>query len=205
MNKGNCGIYNLNGPWATRKTFLISLFLARVRSQNEVALDLASSGTAARNYTFCLGISTQLLFKYIVWEECMSTQKGSLEALDRMLKYLRDNQNILGGATIQFSGDSRQSSSYYPINFSWWNKHVLKTIISYLPHVKTLWLANDMRVFLQQDKSPDVLSKQSLDIGSVKWQLTSRLDSSHCPFLSVSWPNPKRSSFGVFFCTWWLP
>lgn len=41
------GIYFLDAPGGTGKTFLISLLSAKIRSQNEVALALASSGIAA--------------------------------------------------------------------------------------------------------------------------------------------------------------
>ncbi|ESO11895.1 hypothetical protein HELRODRAFT_151766, partial [Helobdella robusta] len=41
------GIYFLDAPGGTGKTFLILLLLARIRSQNDVALALASSRIAA--------------------------------------------------------------------------------------------------------------------------------------------------------------
>jgi hypothetical protein len=47
VNNGTGGIYFLDAPGGTGKTFLISLLLARIRSQNEVALALASTGIAA--------------------------------------------------------------------------------------------------------------------------------------------------------------
>ena len=47
MNNGAGGIYFLDAPGGTGKTFLISLLLARIRSQNKVVLALASSGIAA--------------------------------------------------------------------------------------------------------------------------------------------------------------
>ncbi|XP_026470309.1 uncharacterized protein LOC113374496 [Ctenocephalides felis] len=47
VNSGSGGIFFLDSPGGTRKTFLISLLLAKIRSQNDVALALASSGIAA--------------------------------------------------------------------------------------------------------------------------------------------------------------
>jgi ATP-dependent DNA helicase PIF1 len=47
--------------------------------------------------------------KLIVWDECTMAHKKSLEALDRTLKDLRNNQNQFGGAMILLSGDFRQT------------------------------------------------------------------------------------------------
>ncbi|XP_018332474.1 uncharacterized protein LOC108741978 [Agrilus planipennis] len=47
VNRESGGIYFLDAPGGTGKTFLISLLLARIRSRNDVALALASSGIAA--------------------------------------------------------------------------------------------------------------------------------------------------------------
>ncbi|GFX16779.1 ATP-dependent DNA helicase [Trichonephila clavipes] len=41
------GLFFLDAPDGTGKTFLISLILARIRSQNHIALAIASSGIAA--------------------------------------------------------------------------------------------------------------------------------------------------------------
>ncbi|XP_055918666.1 uncharacterized protein LOC129950772 [Eupeodes corollae] len=47
--------------------------------------------------------------KLIASNECTMAHKRSLEVLDRILKDLRDNQNIIGGAMILLSGDFRQT------------------------------------------------------------------------------------------------
>lgn len=47
MNSGSGEIYFIDAPGGTGKMFLISLFLARIRSQSKVALAFASSGIAA--------------------------------------------------------------------------------------------------------------------------------------------------------------
>lgn len=47
VNNGSGGIYFLDAPGGTGETFLISLILATIRSKNDVALALASSGIAA--------------------------------------------------------------------------------------------------------------------------------------------------------------
>ncbi|XP_015366987.1 PREDICTED: uncharacterized protein LOC107163887, partial [Diuraphis noxia] len=52
--------------------------------------------------------------KLIIWDECTMAHKRSLEALDRTLKDLRDNQNIFGGTMILLSGDCRQTLPVIP-------------------------------------------------------------------------------------------
>lgn len=47
VDNGNGGIFFLDAPGGTGKTFLISLILATIRSRSEIALALASSGIAA--------------------------------------------------------------------------------------------------------------------------------------------------------------
>lgn len=115
--------------------------MARIRSRNDVALALASSGIAATlleggrtaHSALKLPLNMQItetsirniakysamakilqVCKLIVWDECTMAHKRSLEALDRTLKDLRDNQNIFGGAMILLSGDFRQTLPVIP-------------------------------------------------------------------------------------------
>lgn len=141
MNSGSGGICFIDAPGETRKTFLIVLLLARIRSQSNVALALASSGIAATllkgvrtahsalklplnmqiNETPICNISKNsamakilLVCKLIIWDQRTMAHKRSLEALDRTLEDLRDNQNIFGGAMILLSGDFRQTLPVIP-------------------------------------------------------------------------------------------
>ncbi|XP_044592065.1 uncharacterized protein LOC123270186 [Cotesia glomerata] len=168
VSNGTGGIYFLDAPGGTGKTFLISLLLATIRSQNEVALALASSGIAATlleggrtaHSALKLPLNMQInetpacnivknsamakilqVCKLIVWDECTMAHKRSLEALDRTLKDLRDN-NIFGGAMILLSGDFRQT----------------------FPVIPRSTAADE----LVTDQSADVFSKQLLDIGDGK-------------------------------------
>lgn len=115
--------------------------MARIRSQNDVALALASSGIAATlleggrtaHSALKLPLNMQInetpicniaknsamakilqVCKLIVWDECTMAHKRSLKALDKTLKDLRDNQNIFGGAMILLSGDFRQTLPVIP-------------------------------------------------------------------------------------------
>lgn len=47
INNNNGGIIFLDAPGGTGKTFLLNLILAKIRSQNEVAVAVASSGIAS--------------------------------------------------------------------------------------------------------------------------------------------------------------
>lgn len=135
------GIHFLDAPGGTGKTFLISLLLASIRSENGVALALASSGIAATlleggrtaHSALKLPLNMQITdtptcnisknsamakvlqkCKLIVWDECTMAHKKSLEALNRTMKDLRGNQHIFGGAMILLSGDFRQTLPVIP-------------------------------------------------------------------------------------------
>ncbi|CAG9835156.1 unnamed protein product [Diabrotica balteata] len=113
----------LDAPGGTGKTFLISLILAKISSQNKIALALASSGIAATflegsriahsvlklplnmqsNETpTCNTSKTSAMAKVlqqcelIVWDESTMAHKKSLVALDRTLQDLQSNYNPSG-------------------------------------------------------------------------------------------------------------
>ncbi|XP_017470385.1 PREDICTED: uncharacterized protein LOC108362062 [Rhagoletis zephyria] len=187
------GMFFLDAPGGTGKTFLISLLLATVRSQNNIALALASSGIAATlldggrtaHSALKLPLNMQInenptcnisknsgmgrvlqQCKLIVWDECTMAHKKSVEALDRTLKDLRNNQEIFGGALILLSGDFRQTLPVIPRSTPADElKACLKT--SHLwRHVKTLTLKTNLRVYLQNYASADEFSRQLLKIGN---------------------------------------
>ena len=195
VNSGSGGIYFLDAPGGTGKTFLISLLLARIRSRNDVALALASSGIAATlleggrtaHSALKLPLNMQItetpicniaknsamakilqVCKLIVWDECTMAHKRSLEALDRTLKDLRDNQNIFGGAMILLSDDFRQTLPVIPRSTVADELNACLKSSNLWQYVKTHHLTTNMRVFLQQDETANVFAKQLLDIGNNK-------------------------------------
>ncbi|GBP48677.1 ATP-dependent DNA helicase pif1 [Eumeta japonica] len=195
VNSGSGGIYFLDAPGGTGKTFLISLLLARIRSRNDVALALASSGIAATlleggrtaHSALKLPLNMQItetpicniaknsamakilqVCKLIVWDECTMAHKRSLEALDRTLKDLRDNHNIFGGAMILLSGDFRQTLPVIPRSIVADELNACLKSSNLWQYVKTLQLTTNMRVFLQHDETANVFAKQLLDIGNNK-------------------------------------
>ncbi|CAG4974232.1 unnamed protein product [Colias eurytheme] len=195
VNSGSGGIYFLDAPGGTGKTFLISLLLVRIRSRNDVALAMASSGIAATlleggrtaHSALKLPLNMQItetpicniaknsamakilqVCKLIVWDECTMAHKRSLEALDRTLKDLRDNQNIFGGAMILLLGDFRQTLPVIPRSTVADELNACLKSSNLWQYVKTLHLTTNMRVFLQQDETANVFAKQLLDIGNNK-------------------------------------
>ncbi|XP_060846147.1 ATP-dependent DNA helicase PIF1-like [Rhopalosiphum padi] len=189
------GIYFLDAPGGTGKTFLISLILATIRSQNKIALALASSGIAATlleggrtalklplnmqsNETATCNVSKNSAMakvfqqcKLIVWDECTMAHKKSLEALDRTLKDLRSNNNRFGGAMILLAGDFRQTLPVIPRSTPADELNACLKSSSLWKHVKVLHLSKNMRVELQNDQSGNIFSKQLIDIGNGKFPI----------------------------------
>ncbi|XP_053968864.1 ATP-dependent DNA helicase PIF4-like [Anastrepha ludens] len=138
VNNNTDGLYFLDAPGGTGKTFLISLILATIRSERKIALALASSGIAATlldgghtaHFALKLPLNMQAIetptcnisrssemakvlqqTPIILWDECPMAHKKSLEALSRTLQDLRQSQQLFGGALILLSGDFRQTLS----------------------------------------------------------------------------------------------
>lgn len=189
----NGGIFFLDAPGGTGKTFLISLLLASVRSRSEIALAIASSGIAATlleggrtaHSALKLPLNLQLTdeptcnisknsamakvlqsCKIINWDDCTMAHKRALEALDRTLKDLRCNTSRFGGTMILLAGDFRQTLPVIPRSTA---ADEISACLkqSYLwSSVKKLRLSTNMRVALQNDPSAKIFSNQLLAIGN---------------------------------------
>ncbi|XP_045500075.1 uncharacterized protein LOC123697576 [Colias croceus] len=133
-------IWFLDAPGGTGKTFLTKLILAYVRNQRKIALAVASSGIAA---TLLPGGKTaHTMFKIpidldrtesptcsisrnsdkakvlrecnlIIWDECTMAHRKAVEAVDRTLRDIRQNDRPMGGITVLFCGDFRQTLPAY--------------------------------------------------------------------------------------------
>jgi hypothetical protein len=128
------GLYFLDAPGGTGKTFVLNLLLARVRMQKCVSLAVASSGIAATllaggrtahsSFKLPLDMATnenltcnithssgagQLLqeCRLIIWDECTMSHKRAYKALDRTLRDLPKNNNLMGGVVVVLAGDFR--------------------------------------------------------------------------------------------------
>lgn len=118
IDDGNGGLYFLDAPGGTGKTFLMSVVLATVRARSNIAVAVASSGIAATLLEGCrtaysaskLPLNLQTIeeptcnitknsamakvlsaSKIIIWDECTMAHKRALKALNRTLKDLRND------------------------------------------------------------------------------------------------------------------
>ncbi|XP_061393216.1 uncharacterized protein LOC133328686 [Musca vetustissima] len=189
------GLHFIDAPGGTGKTFLISLILASVRSQGNIALAIASSGIAAtlldggrtahsalklplkwqfsEDYTCNIRKNSSMgkvlqTCKIIVWDECTMAHKKSLEALNRTLQDLRNNTNLFGGAFILLAGDFRQTLPVIPGSTPADELNACLKSSFLWSHVKTLKLTTNMRVALENNTPALQFSNQLLDLGNGK-------------------------------------
>ena len=123
----------IDGPGGTGKTFLYNTILAKVRSCNEIALAVASSGIAAllidggRTAHFRFKIPIKLnesstcnisrkskeahlinMAKLFIWDEAPMIHKYAFEAVDRTFRDIIQVDKPFGGKIFIFGGDFRQ-------------------------------------------------------------------------------------------------
>ncbi|XP_027158647.1 uncharacterized protein LOC113760290 [Coffea eugenioides] len=134
LNRNIPGIFFIDGPGGTGKSFLYKALLATVRSRGRIALATVTSGAAAsllpggRTAHTCFkiplhqdnsqtcNISKQSsigkllkLAKLIIWDEAAMAKKYAIESFDTMLRDILDSDVIFGGKTIVFGGHFRQT------------------------------------------------------------------------------------------------
>ncbi|KAK6998606.1 ATP-dependent DNA helicase PIF7, partial [Biomphalaria glabrata] len=141
ITSGGGGLFFLDAPGGTGKTFLLNMLLTKIRMQKKIALALASTGLAASlldggrtahsALKLPLDIATSIHPKcnisnnsgiarvlkecvLIVWDECTMAHKKSLEALNTILNEIRGSDTLMGGAVVVFSGDFRQTLPVIP-------------------------------------------------------------------------------------------
>uniref|UniRef100_A0A8I7BDK0 ATP-dependent DNA helicase n=1 Tax=Hordeum vulgare subsp. vulgare TaxID=112509 RepID=A0A8I7BDK0_HORVV len=128
------GIFFVDGPGGTGKTFLYRALLATIRGQGNIVVATATSGVAASImpggrtahsrfkiplkiddgdiYGFTKQSGTTKLLKaasLIIWDEASMTKRQTVEALDKSMRDIMDKQELpFGGKTIVFGGDFRQ-------------------------------------------------------------------------------------------------
>ncbi|RCN38553.1 hypothetical protein ANCCAN_15539 [Ancylostoma caninum] len=195
VRSGNGGVFFLDAPGGTGKTFLINLLLAEIRKQNRVALAVASSGIAAtllhggrtahsalkhpldlaRSETPVCNISrgsgkaeVLKLCKVIVWDECTMAHKRALEALDRTLQDIRGNNRLMGGAVVVLAGDFRQTLPVIPRSIPADELNACLKASYLWRHVHKMTLTTNMRVHLQGDLGAQSFAQQLLQLGDGK-------------------------------------
>nr|KAJ0203108.1 hypothetical protein LSAT_V11C500246880 [Lactuca sativa] len=127
------GVFFIDGPGGTGKTFLYKALLANIRSCGHIALATASSGVAANNMPggrtthshFKIPINlennsvckisrqsgtAQLLrtAKVIIWDEVSMAKRHALEAVDRTMKDITGVMLPFDGKIMVLGGDFRQ-------------------------------------------------------------------------------------------------
>ncbi|AEE09607.1 putative DNA helicase [Cotesia vestalis bracovirus] len=162
----NGGLYFLDAPGGTGKTFLMSLVLATVRARSNIAVAVASSGIAATLLEGCPMAKVLAVSKIIIWDECTMAHKRALEALNRTLKDLRNDSRCFGGAMILLSGDFRQILPVIPRSTAADEINACLKSSNLWRHVKKLQLTTNMRVALLNDTSAEDFSEQLLTIGN---------------------------------------
>ncbi|XP_050065740.1 uncharacterized protein LOC126554747 [Aphis gossypii] len=195
VSAGQGGFFFLNAPGGTGKTFVISLILAEIRSNNGIALAVASSGIAATlldggktaHSVFKLPLNIQnnpdavcnikkqssmatvlKRCKIIIWDECTMAHKHSLEALNRTLKDIKNSDKLFGGTLLVLSGDFRQTLPVIPRSTYADEINACLKSSPLWRNVEKLQLKINMRVQMLQDPSAETFSKQLLDIGDGK-------------------------------------
>ncbi|KAM0849405.1 hypothetical protein ACQ4PT_053753 [Festuca glaucescens] len=128
------GVFFVDGPGGTGKTFLYRALLATVRGQKKIAVATATSGVAASimpggrtahsrfkiplsiddgGYcTFTKQSGTAKLLQsasLIIWDEASMTKRQAVEALDNSMRDIMSHPDLpFGGKTVVFGGDFRQ-------------------------------------------------------------------------------------------------
>uniref|UniRef100_A0A803PDK8 ATP-dependent DNA helicase n=1 Tax=Cannabis sativa TaxID=3483 RepID=A0A803PDK8_CANSA len=127
------GIFFVDGPGGTGKTFLYKSILATIRSQHLIALATASSGVAASvlpggrtahsRFKIPLAVDKDITCSVskqsglakllrrtslIIWDEAPMCHRRTIEALDHMLQDITECGHPFGGKVVVLGGDFRQ-------------------------------------------------------------------------------------------------
>ncbi|SGY17572.1 BQ5605_C015g07823 [Microbotryum silenes-dioicae] len=138
-NLGPQHVFFLLAPGGTGKTFVENALLDTVRARGDQAIAVASSGVAAlllkgghtAHSTFRIPLDTSPTLtcpvdresdlalmlrttKLIIWDEAPMAHRFAVEAVDRLLRDLRETEELFGGVTTVFAGDFRQCLPVVP-------------------------------------------------------------------------------------------
>ncbi|UYV70960.1 hypothetical protein LAZ67_8001258 [Cordylochernes scorpioides] len=187
------GLYFLDVPGGTGKTFLINLLLTKVRSTGDIALSTASSGIAATllhggrtaHSTFKLPLDLtsdevpvcnlnadsamgEVLrqCKFIVWDECTMAHRHALEAVYITLKDCRQDQRPMGGVVLLLASDFRQILPIIPRGTIADKLHACLKASPLWSFVERLTLSTNMRAVNSGDPNSLLFSQFLLQLGS---------------------------------------
>lgn len=186
------GIFFLDAPGGTGKTFLINLILAKVRADGDIILAVASSGIAStllaggrtahsafklplnmhgNENPMCAihkGSNKAALLqecKAIIWDECTMSHRKHLEALDRTLRDIRTDQRVMGGIVLLLAGDFRQTLPVIPRGTPADELGACLKRSSLWPSVRRFSLTNNMRVLARGEAGGEEFCRRLLSIG----------------------------------------
>lgn len=187
------GLFFIDAPGGTGKTFLINLILAQVRKQDKIAVAVASSGIAATllqggrtaHSTFKLPLDMNRAERptcsitrnsargkmlkecsVIIWDECTMSHKKSLEAVDELLRDLTGRNELMGGIVVVLAGDFRQT---LPVIVRGNAADMLDACLkrsALWNRVRSIPLRTNMRVHNTHDPCAECFSKNLLDLGN---------------------------------------
>ncbi|KAG5560902.1 hypothetical protein RHGRI_004059 [Rhododendron griersonianum] len=170
INSEQSGIFFIDGPGGTGKTYLYRALLATIRLKHQIAIATATSGVAASllpgsrtahsrfkipingNESCLCNIPKQsgtaeLLrrAKLIIWDEAPMAKRWEIEAVDRSLRDVMSNDIIFGGKSIVFGGDFRQVLPVVPraTRTETVNSSLVRSYV--WPQLKKLKLTKNMR------------------------------------------------------------
>ena len=173
INSDVGGVFFLDAPGGTGKTFVLNALLSAVRSDGHVALGTAISAVASKlldngstvhsklkvpikitDTSFCNiskadGTGKVLLqTKLLIIDEVSMGHKHIYEAIDRTLREIKQNEAPFGNLTVVFSGDWRQC---LPVIVHGSEGQVCDACLKFSPlwkFVKVYHLTENMRVKL---------------------------------------------------------
>ena len=186
-NRGE--LFFLNGHGGTGKTFLYKVLCSKFRSEGVIVICVASSGIAAlllplgqtAHSTFKIPIDTLhedsvcnipknsqhtnllRMAKCIIWDEVGAQKRHAVEALDRTLRDIRNDNRAFGGLTTLFGGDFQQT---LPVVERGSQEQIIDATLlrSHLwEHIQVLHLRQNMR--LRGDPNAAEFSQWLLDVG----------------------------------------
>ena len=134
INSGQGGVFFVDGPGGTGKTYLYKALLAKVRGEGQIAVGTATSGVAASilaggrtahsrfkiplniedggvcSFAKQSGIAKLLMrASLIIWDEASMTKRQAVEALDNSMRDIMGQPDLpFGGKTVVFGGGFRQ-------------------------------------------------------------------------------------------------
>ena len=112
--------------------------------------------------------------RLIVWDECTMSHKGGIQAVNNLMKDIKNNSHIMGGIPILFSGDFRQ---ILPVIPNGTKADELNACIKYSylwSNLKQLSLSINMRLINKDKNNENSFDKKILKIGNGEYSLDNK-------------------------------